>query len=709
MSASVPSLPPTLKANPQLYRWVDFNTQGLVRIYPGKVEIGQGIVSAIAQIAAEELDIDFSRVHCHPVDTSISPNEGSTSGSRSIQEGGEAMRQACAEIRSLFMHAAATKLGVLPETLQVRDGRFLTPDICASLTYWDLVQEVDLHQHADGKSSPKAPETFKTVGLSLPRLDILAKLTGGAFIQDLELPGMLHARVVRPPSFRANLLHMDIAPIKAMQGVSNVVQHGSFLGVIANREELAIDAMNALGKACTWNETPTLPEPEKVAEYLLSQPVDDELLCNVTSSLPDGDIQELEATFTRPYLAHASIGPSCALAWFHDSKLEIWSHSQSIYALRDEIAKLLHMPPEKVVVRHAEGSGCYGHNGADDVAFDAALLALAVPGQPVRLQWTREDEFAWEPLGPAMVVKLAGKISKDGSVLSWQEEIWGNRHIGRPGRFSGPGLLAAWYLEPGIEPPLPADMPLSMGGGSQRNAVPYYEFPVKKVVNHVVQSMPIRVSALRALGAYINVFAIETFMDEMAHSQSIDPIEIRLRHLTDFRAVEVVHAVARMSNWKAQEQGDGVKGRGFAFARYKNIGNYAAVVAEVSIEETISVKRIYAAVDCGCIINPDGVLNQIQGGIVQAVSWTLKEQVQHDTVRINSRDWETYPILRFSEVPEVFVEFINRPEEESLGVGEGVTGIIAPAIGNAVFNAMGIRLRDLPFTPERVIAAINES
>jgi CO/xanthine dehydrogenase Mo-binding subunit len=607
------------------------------------------------------------------------------------------------------MHAAATKLGVAPETLQVRDGRFQTPDICASFTYWDLIQEVDLHQHADGKSSPKAPATFKTVGLSLPRLDILAKLTGGAFIQDLELPDMLHARVVRPPSFKANLLHVDIAPIKAMQGVSNVVQRGSFLGVIANREELAIDAMNALGKACAWDETPTLPEPETVAEYLLSQPVEDELLCDDTSSLPDGDIQGLEATFTRPYLAHASIGPSCALAWFHDSKLEIWSHSQSIYALRDEIAKLLHMPPEKIVVRHAEGSGCYGHNGADDVAFDAALLALAVPGQPVRLQWTREDEFAWEPMGPAMVVKLAGKISKDGNVLSWQEEIWGNRHIGRPGRFSGPGLLAAWHFEPGIEPPLPADMPLSMGGGSQRNAVPYYDFPVKKVVNHVVQSMPIRVSALRALGAYINVFAIETFMDEMAHSQSIDPIEIRLRHLTDFRAVEVIHAVARMANWKAHEQGDGVNGRGFAFARYKNIGNYAAVVAEVSIEETISVKRIYAAVDCGCIVNPDGVLNQIQGGIVQAVSWALKEQVQHDTVRITSRDWETYPILRFSEVPEVLVEFINRPEEESFGVGEGVTGIIAPAIGNAVFNAMGIRIRDLPFTPDRVIAAINES
>jgi CO/xanthine dehydrogenase Mo-binding subunit len=376
--------------------------------------------------------------------------------------------------------------------------------------------------------------------------------------------------------------------------------------------------------------------------------------------------------------------------------------------LRDEIAKLLARAPETVVVRHAEGSGCYGHNGADDVAFDAALLALAVPGQAVRVQWMREDEFAWEPLGPAMAVKLSGKVTVDGDVAEWHEEIWGNRHIGRPGRFTGPGLLAAWHLAPGIEPPLPADMPLSMGGGSQRNAVPYYDFAVKRVVNHAIQSMPIRVSALRALGAYINVFAIEMFMDEMAIAANIDPIDFRLRHLNDQRAITVIQTVARMANWKPHAQGDGMRGRGFAFARYKNIGNYAAVIADVVIEKNVAVTKIYAAIDCGCIINPDGVLNQIQGGLVQAISWALKEQVTHDTTRITSRDWESYPILTFSEVPEMVIELINQPDQESLGVGEGVTGPVAPAIGNAIYNAMGIRVRDLPLTPERIVAAMND-
>ena len=708
MSTHPHPLPPTLKANPQLHRWVDFSVDGVVTVHPGKVEIGQGIVSAIAQIAAEELDVDYLRLRTIAVDTTRSPNEGSTSGSRSVQEGGEAMRQACAEIRALFLQAAASQLDVPHDKLQVHDGRFETSDGAQGLTYWQLAPHVDMQQHANGRAAPKAATTFKTVGQSLPRLDLLAKVTGGAFIHDMELPGMLHARVVRPPSFKAWLLHVDEAPIRGMPGVCAVVKRGSFLGVIATREEQAIEAMQALAKVCEWEEHASLPDPAAVHSYLYAQPTEDELLCDVTSPVADSEGLELQATFTRPYLAHASIGPSCALAWAHDAQLDVWSHSQSIYALRDEIAKLLARSPDSVVVRHAEGAGCYGHNGADDVAFDAALLAQAVPGQPVRVQWMREDEFAWEPLGPAMAVKLSGKLSSDGRVAQWHEEIWGNRHIGRSGRFPGPGLLAAWHFEPGIEPPLPADMPLVMGGGSQRNAVPYYDFAVKHVVNHAIQTMPIRVSALRALGAYINVFAIETFMDEMAAAAGVDPIEFRLRHLKDERALAVIEAVARMANWKPQEVGDGTHGRGFAFARYKNIGNYAAVIAEVSMGQSVRVTRVYAAIDCGCIVNPDGVLNQIQGGIVQATSWALKEQVKHDTTRITSRTWEDYPILTFSEVPKMEIEFINRPQEESLGVGEGVTGPIAPAIGNAIFNAMGIRMRDLPMTPERIVAAMND-
>jgi len=708
MSKGITTLPPTLKANQQIGRWIDFSSNGVVTLRPGKVEIGQGIVSAIAQIAVEELDIRYERVRTLPVDTTISPNEGSTSGSRSVQEGGESMRQVCAEVRALFLQAAASKLGLDIDSLQIIDGRFQTADGSVGVTYWELAQTVDLQVQANGHARPKPVSTFHTVGRSLPRLDILAKVTGGAFIQDIELPGMLHARVVRPPSFKAWLLELDDAPIRQMPGVCDVVRRGSFLGVIALREEQAINAMEALAKACIWKEEPTLPTPEAVHSYLCAQKSEDELLCDISTPLIESESLELQATFTRPYLAHASIGPSCALAWSKGTQLEIWSHSQSIYALRDEIAKLLDRSPDTVVIRHAEGSGCYGHNGADDAAFDAALLALAAPGRPVRVQWMRDDEFAWEPLGPAMVVKLNAKVTREGRVASWHEEIWGNRHIGRAGRFPGPGLLAAWHFEPDTPVPLPADMPLSMGGGSQRNAVPYYDFAVKHVVNHAIQAMPIRVSALRALGAYINVFAIEMFMDEMAIAAGVDPIAFRLRHLSDARAIGVIQTVARMANWQPSEQGNGSQGRGFAFARYKNIGNYAAVIAEVSIDHAVRVTRIYAAVDCGCIVNPDGVLNQIQGGLIQATSWALKEQVKHDTTRITSRDWEDYPILTFSEVPELKVELINQPQEESLGVGEGVTGPIAAAIGNAVFNAMGIRVRDLPLTPERLMTAMND-
>jgi CO/xanthine dehydrogenase Mo-binding subunit len=701
------TLPPTLKNNPQLDRWVDFHTPGVVTLRPGKVEIGQGIVSAIAQIAAEELDVRYARLRTVAVDTTLSPNEGSTSGSRSVQEGGEAMRQACAEVRALFLQAAAQQLGVAPEKLVVKDGRFQTADGALGLTYWQLAHAVDLHQTAQGRVRPKAPASFQTVGHALPRLDILAKVTGGAFIQDLELPNMWHARIVRPPSFKAWLLAVDDTQVRLMPGVHAVVRRGSFLGVMAQREEQAIAAMEALAKSCVWEEKETLPHPNDVPAFLTAQPTEDELLCDVSAPLATQDCHALQATFTRPYLAHASIGPSCGLARVTGDVLEVWSHSQSIYALRDEIAKLLQRAPETVVVRHVEGSGCYGHNGSDDVAFDAALLALAAPGHAVRVQWMRDDEFAWEPLGPAMVVKLSGKVTREGQIAEWQEEIWGNRHIGRSGRFPGPGLLAAWHFEPGTEPPLPADMPLAMGGGSQRNAVPYYDVAVKRVVNHAIQRMPIRVSALRALGAYINVFAIETFMDEMALAAGVDPIAFRLRHLHDARAIAVIETVARMAHWQAKETGDGSRGRGFSFARYKNIGNYAAVIAEVVIEKTVRVTKVYAAIDCGCIVNPDGVLNQIQGGIVQAVSWALKEEVKHDTTRITSRDWESYPILTFSEIPQMQIELINRPDEESLGVGEGVTGPIGAAIGNAIFNAMGIRVRDLPLTSERIVAAMN--
>lgn len=707
-------LPPTLAANLRLDRWAQVNADGTVTVRTGKVELGQGIVSAIAQIAAEELDVSYTRIRMVAVDTTISPNENSTSGSRSVQEGGEAMRQACAEIRDALLQRAAHKLNTDIQNLSVLDGTIHVQDRPSSLTYWDIAAEVDFTQNATGRVRPKPVGEFKLVGQSLPRLDIPVKLRGGGFIQDMDLPGMLHGRMVRPPSYRAKLLSLDDGAVRVMAGVRAVVREGSWLGVLAEREEQAIKAMAKLAQGCTWDEKHDLPDMDALPAYLRAQASEDELLSKKTTdregdALAPGPSTRLSATYTRPYLAHASIGPSCALAWLHDGQLEVWSHSQSNYALRDAIVQVLQLmkrPTVEVIVRHAEGSGCYGHNGADDVALDAVLLALAVEGSPVRVQWMREDEFAWEPFGPAMLVTLEGAVSQSGYVSDWQEEIWGNRHISRPGRQPASGLLGAWYLDQGFEQPPAADMPLVMGGGSQRNAVPYYDFPEQNVINHAVIPMPVRTSALRALGAYINVFAIESFMDELALAAGLDPVEFRLRHLSDERAIAVIQAVVAKAGWPPSSQGDGSRGIGMAFARYKNIGNYVAVIAEVLVEESVRVLRVVAAVDCGCIVNPDGVLNQVEGGIVQATSWALKEEVRFDRSRITSRTWEDYPILKFSEVPQIEVELINRPEQESLGVGEGMTGPTAAAIANAVYNAIGVRVRDLPMTHERIVKAM---
>ncbi|NBR28120.1 MAG: xanthine dehydrogenase family protein molybdopterin-binding subunit, partial [Betaproteobacteria bacterium] len=509
------TLPPTLGNNRRLDRWVRINGDGTVTVRSGKVEIGQGIVSAMAQVAAEELDVDYTRIRMLPVDTTQSPDEGSTSGSRSVEEGGTSMRQACAEVRDLFLQAAAQKLNASLERLEVDDGTIRLRGGNQALTYWQLAAEVDLSREATGQVKPKERSELATVGRPLPRLDIPAKLAGAAFIHDLELPGMLHGRVLRPPSYRATLQAFDAAAARALPGVVAVVQENNFIGVVAVREEQAVKALQVMAKTTRWNEKADLPDEHALPAYLLAQPTEDEVLSGQSAAAVAGEAGKrtaaegvhFSAVYTRPYLAHASIGPSCALAWWHDGLLEVWSHSQAIFPLRAELSKILQRDKESIVVRHAEGAGCYGHNGADDAALDAVYLARAVEGRPVRLQWMREDEFGWEPFGPAMVVKLEGAIDAAGIVAHWDEQIWGNRHLTRPGRHPNPGLLAAWHADPSLTPPPAIDMPVAMGGGGHRNAVPYYDFQNERVINHAVQPTPLRVSTLRALGAHLNVFA----------------------------------------------------------------------------------------------------------------------------------------------------------------------------------------------------------
>jgi nicotinate dehydrogenase subunit B len=703
-----PKLPGSLANNRMLDAWLRIDADGSATIFSGKVELGQGILTALTQIAAEELDLPLARIRMISGDTARTPDEGQTSGSLSIENGGTAIRLACAEARALLVDQAAKRFALPAETLTVSEGIIAAPD-GRRLKYGELAAGLDLRREVTATVAPKLPARHTIVGRSVPRRDIPAKVTGGsAYVQDIRLSGMVHGRVVRPPRYGARVDNVDEAEVRAMPGVVAVVRDGSFLGVVAEREEQAIKAREALVRVSKWSGGPELPDPARLHEQLMALPTQSSVVSEKQAAVSPA-AQTVEATYTRPYMAHASIGPSCAVAEFKDGKLTVWTHSQGVFPLKRDLAKALKLDADAVRCVHAEGSGCYGHNGADDVALDAALLARVVAARPVRVQWMRDDEFAWEPYGSAMLVRAKAALDANGRIVDWVYEVWSNTHSTRP---AAPGadnnLLASWYVAEPSKPGPPMNIPQPAGGGD-RNAVPLYDFPNQRVVNHLITGMPLRVSALRTLGAYANVFALESFMDELATAAGQDPVGFRLAHLGDPRARAVIELVAKKAGWKEGQKGDGTRGRGVAFAKYKNLATYVAVVAEIEIERKsgrVRVPHAYVAADAGQIINPDGLLNQIEGGMIQSTSWTLHEAIRFDRNGITTRDWSGYPILTMPEVPEVDVALIDRPDEKPLGAGEASQGPMAAAIANAIAHATGRRLRDLPFSPERVQTAL---
>jgi CO/xanthine dehydrogenase Mo-binding subunit len=709
-------LPGSLNGNRLLSAWLHINPNGTVTVFTGKVEFGQGIASALAQMAADELDVDYRRIDMVTADTSRTPDESFTAGSQSIEQSGAAVRFACAEARQLLLAAAAARLGVEEGGLTVADGMITAPG-GEHTTYWAVTTDAMLGREASAQAKPKAAGEYKLIGRSLARRDIPPKFTGGAaYLQDLRLPGMVHARIGRPPVLRAQLVSLDEAALRAMPGVIEVVRDGSFVAVVCKREEQAINARLALRGLAVWGRPALAPAISETFDG--SDPgltTHDSVVYQKTAPNASAAVRQIEAHYTRAFQLHASIGPSCAVACSVDGKLMVWTHSQGVFALRSDIARALGIALTKVTCLHMEGSGCYGHNGADDAAFDAALVARAIPGKPVRVQWMRDDEFSWEPFGSAMSVKMRAGLGGNGDILDWQHELWSYPHSRRPGGREGVNLLAASYLAHPLQPTFPADVP-QPSGGSDRNAIPIYDFPRQKILKHYMPDVPLRTSALRSLGAYANVFAIESFMDEAASATSADPVEFRLRHLHDERAQAVIAAAAKNGGWRPDAPGDGgrgtggtFRGRGIGFARYKNHACYCAVVAEVEVDRIsgiVRVTRAWSAVDAGLVINPDGIVNQIEGGLIQSTSWTLKEALKVDRSGGQARSWSDYPILRFSEVPIVEVELIPHVTEDSLGVGEGAQGPTAAAIANAFAAATGRRLRDIPFTPERVKAAL---
>jgi nicotinate dehydrogenase subunit B len=697
----------SLKETPFLDSWVRIDADGSITVFTGKAELGQGFKTAFQQIAAEELDVPFKSLTVVTADTGRTANEGYTAGSHSMQDSGTAILNAAAQARQLLIAEAARRLDVPTENLRTENGAVVAPD-GQRLGYGDLVAGGMLHVQAQPESKLKDPATYTVVGKPVPRVDIPAKVTGGAaYVQDMRLPGMVHARVVRPPSYGAQLTECDTTSIETMPGVVKVIRSGNFLAVAAKKEFQAIKAMRALTAAARWKETAGLPKQEDIAHVLVGLPSQDSTIFQRSNPAVVGQMT-IEATYTRPYQSHGSIGPSCAVAHFTDDIMTVWTHTQGVYPDRQGIAEMLRVPPPKVRLIHTEGSGCYGHNGADDAAADAALIARELPDVPVRLQWMREQEHGWEPYGPAMVTKLKASLDSSGAISDWNFEVWSNTHSMRPG---GAGtLLAAQHMAQPFAVPAPKPLPLPEGGGD-RNAIPIYTFPNAHIVHHFIPAMPVRISAMRALGAYHNVFSIESFMDELAIAAGADPVEFRLKHLEDPRGREVIEKAAQGFGWQKGQKAPQGRGFGFAFARYKNLAAYCAIATEVEINHETGRSRLVravAAVDSGQVVNPDGLINQVEGAIMQSMSWTLYEAVTFNDTRITSIDWQTYPILRFDAVPEsIDVHIINRPGMPYLGSGETGQGPAAASIANAIANAAGKRLRDLPLTRKRVKDAID--
>jgi nicotinate dehydrogenase subunit B len=699
-------LPVSLAANPKLSSWLEFSPSGRVTVSPGKVEIGQGIVTALAQIAADELDVDLSRIQMVRASTAASPNEGVTSGSLSVQQSGRALRHACAEVRRIFLELASEKLGVGIDALEIEDGTISGPGNVRT-SYWELAEEVSLDRDAGTEATAKLAAQRALAGHSVQRIDIPDKVFAQPrFIHDWKLPELLHGRVLRPENFRASLIEMKEAGARGIAGFVAIVRDGSFAGVVCDTENAAEAALKALRKGATWSEGETLPDENDLASFLKAQPVESTVIDKRVASA-GAKVRTIRRRYARPYIAHASIAPSCAVAQWNGDKIHVWTHSQGVYLLRADLALVLRLPVENITVEHMEGAGCYGHNAADDVALDAVLLAKAAGGRPVRVQWSREDEMSHAPFGAAMAIEIEADLDAAGEIIDWRHSVWSNGHAARPGRASQPALLAAFELADPFPRMISSNPPQANGGGGDRNSIPLYDFPSWQIESHRLKTMPIRTSALRTLGAQGNVFAIESFLDEIAGERGEDPVAFRLRYLRDERARDVIRAAARRAKWKPEKR-PGI-GYGIGFARYKNTGAYCAVVAEIEGAEDIIVRKLTLAVDVGEAINPDGVINQIEGGAIQATSWVLKERVRFDRQHITSKTWTDYPILRFSEVPEVEVELIQRPELDPVGAGEAAHGPVTAAIANAVFDGLGVRVRDLPITRDRIIAAMEST
>jgi CO/xanthine dehydrogenase Mo-binding subunit len=685
----------------QLDSWLVVAADGSITVFSGKVELGTGVSTALRQIVAEELDAPFDRITWVQGDSDRTVDQGSTVGSQSVKRGGAQLRQAAAEARAALLEMASPRLGAPIDSLVVANGVVSVRGGAKSVTFGELVGGKRFERAVSGKAKTKAPNEYTIVGKPQPRVELPAKMTGRhVYVHDVRVDGMVHGRVVRPASIGAKLLTVDDSGLRDIPG-ARVVRKDDFLGVVAEREDDAIRATRAL--KVTWSASETLPSLDQLHETLMRIPATDRVVTDagdVPASIAHG-AKTLKARYTWPFQMHGSIGASCAVADVKRDSATIWSSTQGAHTLKSAIAQLIGLPAEGVHVIWTEGSGCYGHNGSDDAAADAALLSQAV-GKPVRLQWSRADEHGWEPKGVAMVMDVAASLDDGARITGWDYAVFTPTHSSRPGAGAGGANFIAAQLTGAAAASRP-----SLGG--DRNARHTYSIPSTRVVAHLLQSAPLRTSSFRGLGSPQNSFANESFMDELAYTAGADPIEFRLRHLSDPRAVAVVKAVAQLAKWEARVANSKnanaaaagpAHGLGMAFVQYEGTEAYVAAIVDVDVDvsaHTVRVTRAYVAHDCGLIVNPDGLRNQIEGNVIQGISRTLKEAVTFDRSRVTSVDWRSYPIITFAEVPDsIEIELIDHPELPSVGAGEAATSPIPGAIANAIFDATGKRLRDVP-------------
>lgn len=679
---------------------------GEVTLYSGKVDLGTGVRTALTQIVAEELDVPFAAVSVIEGDTAVTPDQGTSSGSNSIQLGGAQIRLAAATARRALLQQAASNLGVNVEDLAITDGIITAKSNNRTVTYGALIGGKAFTLKVDKAAPTKKPADFKIVGKSVVRLDIPAKVTGQfTYMQDFRLPGMLHGRVVRPPAIGASLESIDENSVRDIAGLVKVVRVGNFVGVVAETEWGAIKAAQQL--KTSWSKWEGLPDQAALLDHVRNTKiVKDDVTSNVgdaSAAMAQG-AKRLKATYDFAIHTHGSIGPSCAIVEIKDGSLTCWTASQGTHALRKQLAAMLSMPEANIRCIYVDGSGCYGRNGHEDAAADAALLARAV-GRPVRVQWMRADEHGWDPKGPPTLVDLEAALDSSGNIVSWSSSFF------HPQGVSGTVDMVAADLAS-----LPHENYLAPGNITGNTALAY-TLPNVRTVAHRLETTPFRPSWIRTPGRLQNTFANESFMDELAAAAAADPLEFRLRYLKDPRGIELLDRLAKLAKWeksspKRDKAGDVATGRGLSYVKYELVRTYVGAVADVEVNRktgSIRVKRFFVVQDCGQIINPDGVKNQLEGNMVQTLSRTLKEQVTFDRARVTSLDWASYPIITFPEVPEVVIDLIDRPNEKPWGAGEPSASVVPAAVSNAVFDAVGIRLRSVPFLPEKVREAIQRT